>query len=133
MSYTFEVDTSRIDPASNAAVAFVDGSGQRISLREAEPGYYITDSAFFGIPGETYTLEVVLADGTEYRSSEETMPVPAVIDSIYGRYLTLPTDTDNTDMAGVQLFLDAHSEDPEYFLSLTLCSLTSQSSRCATP
>lgn len=113
LSYTFEIDTSKNDPASNAAVAFIDGSGRRTALREAEPGYYLTDSTFFGIPGETYTLEVVLADGTEYRSTEEVMPVPAVIDSIYGRYLTLPTDTDVTDMTGVQIFLDSHSDDPK--------------------
>ncbi|MDW3194498.1 MAG: DUF4249 domain-containing protein [Cytophagales bacterium] len=113
LSYTFEIDSSKNDPASNASVAFIDETGARTSLREATPGFYITDSTFFGIPGASYSLEVILADGTMYRSSEETMPVPAVIDSIYGRYITLPTDTDDTDMTGVQVFLDAHSEDPE--------------------
>lgn len=112
LSYTFEVDTSKNDPASNALVAFIDGAGNRTVLRESEPGFYVTDSSFTGIPGESYTLEVILADGTAFRSFEETMPVPAVIDSIYGRYITIPTDTDDTDMTGVQVFIDAQSEDP---------------------
>lgn len=113
LSYTYEIDTFKVEPASNASVAFIDGTGRSTPLKEVTPGYYLTDAAFFGIPGETYTLEVILADGSEYRSIEETMPVPAVIDSIYGRYITLPTDRDDTDMTGVQIFLDAHAEDAE--------------------
>ena len=109
LSYTFAIDTSRNDPAERATVAFVDGSGNRTLLPEKSPGLYLTDSSFAGIPGMTYTLEISLPDGSEFRSSPEVMPIPVPIDSIYGRYLTLPTETDNTNMTGVQIFLDAHS------------------------
>lgn len=111
LSYTFEIDTSRNDPAESATVAFIDDSGNRTLLPERSPGYYATDSGFAGVPGRTYVLEVILADGSEYRSDPELMPVPVPIDSIYGRYITIPTDDDNTDQTGVQVFLDAHASD----------------------
>ncbi len=113
LTYTFEIDTSRNDPAEQATVAFIDDSGARTPLSERHPGYYTTDSTFAGIPGRTYTLEITLADGSEYRSTPELMRQPVPIDSIYGRYLTLPTDDDDTDQTGVQIFLDSHADDPE--------------------
>jgi len=82
-------------------------------LPERSPGHYTTDSSFTGIPGKTYVLEIALADGTEYRSTPEKMPVAVPIDSIYGEYLTIPTDDNNTNQTGVQVFLDAHSDDGE--------------------
>ncbi len=113
LTYTFEIDTSRIDPAENATVAFIDDSGARTALIERSPGNYRTDSSFAGTPGRTYVLEVILADGSEYRSTPELMPDPVPIDSIYGRYLTIPTDDDNTDQTGVQVFLDSRTNAAE--------------------
>lgn len=113
LSYTFEIDTSRNDPAEGASVAFIDDNGVRTALSERSPGLYTTDSSFTGVPGTSYVLEVTLADGSEYRSTPELMPEPVPIDSIYGRYLTIPTDDNNTDQTGVQIFLDAQSMDGE--------------------
>lgn len=111
LSYTFEIDTTRNDPAVGAAVAFVDDAGVRTLLSEHSPGLYTTDSSFTGIPGRTYVLEVILADGATYQSTPELMPEPVPIDSIYGRYLTIPTDDNDSDQTGVQVFLDARSND----------------------
>ena len=113
LSYTFEIDTSRNEPVERATVAFIDDAGNRTILPERSPGYYSTDPGFTGIPGRTYTLEVTLPDGSEYRSTPELMPEPVSIDSIYGQYITIPTDDNSTDQTGVQVFLDAHSTDDE--------------------
>lgn len=113
LSYTFEIDTTRIDPAEQATVAFIDDSGVRTVLLERSPGMYTTDSSFTGVPGRTYELEVILPDGSEYRSTPELLPEPVPIDSIYGRYLTIPTDDNDTDQTGVQVFLDAHADESE--------------------
>lgn len=117
INYTFEIDTSKIDPVERATVAFLDDRGTRTLLTEQSPGLYLTDSSFAGIPGAAYTLDIVLPDGTEYRSTPEILPTPVPIDSIYGRYVTLPTEDDNTDMTGVQIFLDSHTElvEPQSF------------------
>lgn len=113
LSFTFEIDTTRNDPVERATVTFVDDTGVRTILPERSPGHYTTDSSFTGIPGRTYVLEVSLPDGSEYRSDPELMPEPVPIDSIYGRYITIPTDDNDTDQTGVQVFLDSHSDDGE--------------------
>ena len=112
ISFTFEIDTSRIDPATGATVQFVSGTDERTVLREQTPGHYVTASDFAGVPGQQYTLEVTLEDGSEYRSRAETLPEPIPIDSIYGRYLTIPSDANETDLTGIQVFLDAHTDAP---------------------
>lgn len=111
LTYTFEIDSSRNDPAKQASVSILDDTGSRTILRETDPGLYLTDSSFAGIPGVAYSLEIILPDGSEYRSTPEVMPTPVPIDSIYGRFTILPTETDDTNKRGIQIFLDAHSED----------------------
>ena len=113
LSYTFEIDTSRNDPATSASVVFSDDAGNRTILQERSPGLYLTDSSFAGVPGTAYTLEIVLPDGSAYRSLPEVLPIPVPIDSIYGSYITLPTDDSERDQTGVQVFVDSHSDEAE--------------------
>jgi len=77
----------------NASVNLNDGFGS-YQLHETEPGIsgiYETDSSFYGIIGETYTLDIVLAQPidqtTNYTSSCKMMDV-ARLDSIQVVYQT---------------------------------------------
>ena len=108
LSYSERLDSSTFTPVTNATVNFI-ASGERIPLHEALPGSYLTDSAFAGIPGQTYQLEISLSDGQQYLSTEEVL-LPAIpIDSIYARYIIVPSDVNETDLNGIQIFLDAQS------------------------
>ena len=51
------------------------------NLTENEPGIYVTDSTVFGIPGRTYTLNIVTKDGDTFVASSKLNTVSA-IDSI---------------------------------------------------
>ncbi|MDW3195047.1 MAG: DUF4249 domain-containing protein [Cytophagales bacterium] len=106
------LDSATFRTVSGASVAYLS-SDQRIALREAVPGVYVTDSSFSGIPGNSYQLEIILENGQEYLSTTETLPIAVPIDSIYARYLVIPNDDNANDLNGVQIFLDAHGEGAE--------------------
>ena len=110
LSYTFSLETSEPEPASGALVTIEDGNGNRQTLQENTSGVYQTDSSFAGVVGESYTLHIAL-DGQEFISSTQVLPVPAMIDSVYGRYFELPSTEDATNELGVQLFVDATATD----------------------
>ncbi|MGB3779539.1 MAG: DUF4249 domain-containing protein [Tunicatimonas sp.] len=70
-------------PVGGAAVTLRNDQGQRELLREQDTGQYRTSGEIRGQPGDTYELEIVLADGTVYRSRPETMPSAIGKDSAY--------------------------------------------------
>lgn len=113
LTFSERLDSSTFKPVTGASVSYLTGE-TRTSLREAKPGQYITDSSFTGIPGQTYQLEILLSDGQQYLSTEETLLAPVEIDSIYGRFLVVPADFNETNLDGVQVFLDSHSGSPEH-------------------
>ncbi len=113
LTFSERLDSSNFRPVSAAIVSYLT-AGERISLYEAKPGQYITDSSFAGIPGQTYQLEIQLSDGQQFLSTPETLLPPIDIDSIYGRFLIVPADFNATDLDGVQIFLDSHSDAPDY-------------------
>lgn len=113
LTFSERLDSSFFRPVTAAAVSYLT-NGNRIPLREVKPGQYITDSSFAGIPGQTYQLEIALSDGQQYLSSEETLLAPVEIDSVYGRFVVVPADFNETDLDGVQIFLDAHSDATEH-------------------
>ncbi|MDW3191429.1 MAG: DUF4249 domain-containing protein [Cytophagales bacterium] len=113
LTFTERLDSSRFRPVTSAAVNYLSNDA-RIPLREAKPGQYITDSSFAGIPGQAYQLEITLSNGQQYLSTEETLIAPVEIDSIYGRFLVVPADFNETNLDGVQIFLDSHSDATEH-------------------
>ncbi len=113
LSFSERLDSSDFRPVTSAEVNFWS-SGARTGLSEIRPGHYITDSSFAGIPGQTYQLEIKLDDGQTYLSTEEILLAPVAIDSIYGRFLVVPADFNETNLDGVQIFLDTHSDAPDY-------------------
>jgi hypothetical protein len=67
-------------PVPNALVTISDGLGTLDTLKEETPGTY-RSSSLRGLPGRTYTLNVV-AEGNVY-SAVSSMPQKVLIDSLY--------------------------------------------------
>lgn len=109
LSLAENLDSATFRAVSGASVTYISGN-ERVLLREVIAGSYVTDSAFYGIPGNSYQLEIVLSDGQRYLSSEEVMPQAVAIDSIYARYIVVPSDVNETNLNGVQIFLDAQTD-----------------------
>lgn len=114
LTFAENLDSATFRTVTGATVAYLT-TNERIQLREVEAGTYITDSAYQGVSGTTYQLEIVLSDGQRYLSSAETMPEVVEIDSIYARYLIVPSDFNETNLNGVQIFLDAKTDLPGVF------------------
>ena len=70
-------------PMSGAQVTLYNERGQQDLFLEQESGLYRTGKLIQGQPGDTYYIEIVLADGTTYRSLPETMPGAIGQDSAY--------------------------------------------------
>jgi len=68
-----------LPPVSGALVIITDDAGKIDTLKESQPGIYLT-SKLRGIPGRTYTLKV-LSENSEYTGTS-TMHSHVVIDSI---------------------------------------------------
>lgn len=118
LSYTFPLDTNLNLAGTDAEVAFIEASGERVSLRETTPGHYVTNPDYAGVPGQTYRLSIVLPDGQEFLSDPELLRDPVPIDSVYAEYTSIPVqDLNGNDFTGVQIFVDAHSdaEEPHSF------------------
>lgn len=69
---------------SNAIVTISDDNGRIIPLHESlfESGLYLTASDVYGEEGKTYTLNVLLENGDEYRATAFMHHVVGEIDSI---------------------------------------------------
>lgn len=115
ISYTYPIDQETNIPISGAAVWIQDSDGFSISLEEASPGNYQTVDDFYGVAGKYYTLYVENAGGKNYQSSPQIMPLPAKLDSLYGKYEILPSSVDETNDAGVQLYMDSYQETDSIF------------------
>jgi len=80
LSQTVNFDQSNTFPAvTGAQIGMSDNLGNSELLFEIMPGIYKT-SSMQGVPGRTYTLDVI-ADGKEY-VAVSTMPSPVGIDSL---------------------------------------------------
>lgn len=74
-------------PVEAAEVYLHSSLGEDILLTEVSPGEYQTDSAaIIGTIGTSYYLEILLADGREYRSHPEIMIPSPDIDSVSFRF-----------------------------------------------
>jgi hypothetical protein len=81
LSKTVNYDELNIfPPVSGATVKISDDSGNIYILPEILPGTYVA-SGIAGVPGRSYSLEIITA-GITY-SSASTMPEPVQIDSLF--------------------------------------------------
>ena len=81
---------------------------------------YITPANFKGEVGRTYTLTVELPNLSNYVSSPQTMPSGAELDSIFLRFVKLPSADPVTFSSGLEIysqFQDPPDEDNYYLWS----------------
>lgn len=103
------------EPVPWCIVSITDDEGNKQMLHEVTPGHYQTSGSFIGIPGERYTLEVIIppdysnGGGRIFRSNQmELLPVPP-IDSVYfERRLIKEREEWSSKKEGAEVFLDTH-------------------------
>jgi hypothetical protein len=76
------IDNQEAEPVRNATVILHDGSGNIYPFKQEKPGKYRLQNLTKGTPGESYYIEIFIADKT-YRSAVEKMPEKVGIDSLY--------------------------------------------------
>ena len=113
LSYTYGLGTRDLTTVDGAIVSIESGDGNIVTLTEWQPGNYATASTYEGIVGESYRLRIKTKNGHEYLSTEQTLNAAPPIDSLYGRYLQLPSKESGELLNGVQLFIDTDWSDYE--------------------
>lgn len=115
-----EVQLTRIfaleeeDPVfeTGAQVTVVDDQGLSFTFEETVPGSYLSRTAFTAEQGRSYRLEITLANGKRYTSSEVTVPNAVPIVDIRAERLI-----NDKGEEGVGIFLDNNSTsgEPTFF------------------
>lgn len=114
LSMSYDLDHSVENPVTGASIWVEDENNNRIVYTEGWPGTYYTDASFSGKVGSSYVLTINTADGNSYVSTAETLLPPTPIDSIYGRYMTLPSTTNSSFIKGIQFLIDTHDNQLEF-------------------
>jgi hypothetical protein len=72
------------NPISGACVKIMDGIGNFADYQEVEPGkYLLTPDKLQGVPGRSYQIEIILADGISFLSMPQVLPEPVEPDDLY--------------------------------------------------
>lgn len=118
LSRTSRVDSDILNPVTNGELYFTDDDEIITHLTETEPGTYLAvDSTFQGHIGKEYQLHIILSNGKKYISDVCKLPVPVLIDSVYG--IVKKSNLPNTnELQGVQFYVENHnvSNDTIYYL-----------------
>jgi len=114
LSMSYNLDHSVENPVTGATIWIEDENNNRTVYNESLGGLYYTDASFSGKIGSSYILTVNTADGNSYVSSAETLLPPTPIDSIYGRYMTLPSTENSSFIKGIQFLIDTHDNQSEF-------------------
>ena len=116
LSRTIESLNDPPEKVSGATVTIKDNSGNTALFMEISDGLYKSDStAFRGVPGRSYTLQITTADGIEYESEPCTMEPVSEIDSLYFDKDRITLDNGEVQ-EGVRVYID--SKEPagnQYF------------------
>tara|TARA_B110000046_G_scaffold134218_1_gene140511 strand:- start:1355 stop:2566 length:1212 start_codon:yes stop_codon:yes gene_type:complete len=113
LSYTSELGTTKLTTINEATVTIESGDGEVFTLTESQPGNYVTPSTFQGIVGQSYRLRIKIKNRHEYLSSEEVLNAAPPIDTLYGRYVQLPSEESAELLNGVQIFIESDWNDYE--------------------
>lgn len=114
LSISYALDGEQVTNVSGATVSVEEVGGMQYAYTEVEAGVYESDLEYAGVPGHSYILHVELNDGNRFVSSEEFLPSPVPIDSIYGRYLEQNSQVDESQLKGVQFMVDNHNNSEEF-------------------
>ncbi|SMD32273.1 protein of unknown function [Reichenbachiella faecimaris] len=117
LSISRALDEDQITPLSGAMVWIMEDEVGQINFVESEGGLYETENPVAGKIGSSYVLNIRLEDGTTYQSTTEVLTNPVEIDSVYGKYLALPSQEDDAIIEGIQFFVDTHdlTSEASYF------------------
>lgn len=107
LNYTKPVNVDTLLPLSNANVTVLAGDGTIFSYSEISIGFYRSDVAFEGIPGENYQLQIVTDEGKTYQSGREELLQPTPVDSITTQVTEFPSEELGRNELGVQFFVNA--------------------------
>jgi hypothetical protein len=103
-----------LDPVLDADVRIFDDKGNFFQLHAVNYGWYESDDKNLkGIPGNSYTLSIVTADGMQYESTSVLMSEVPDIDSLYFKEVTR-TRIDNNqpvEETWMNILLDTHDPD----------------------
>lgn len=113
LSYTSGLGITNQRTINEATVTIENSDGDSVILTERQPGNYVTSSTYRGIVGESYRLRIKMKNGHEYLSSEEVLNEAPPIDTLYGRYVQLPSEKSAELLNGVQLFIESDWSDYE--------------------
>lgn len=113
LQYSYALEGADPVAITGAQVSVVDDLGNRETFNEVGPGRYTPNAAFKGIVGRRYQLFIQTPDGNEYRSSQEELLEPGVISNIYGRFLSLRSESSDGFDNGVQFLVDIEEADED--------------------
>lgn len=107
------------DLVINGAIATIsDDRGQTVRLEQdpLQPSYYwARDPAFRGQINRSYTLRVVLPDGTTYVSAPELLKPVAPIEQVYAKYIRQATVTKQPDYYQVMIDTKDPATPEDYY------------------
>ncbi len=113
VSASAEYDAAEVPIVDNATVTLYDNVGSAYSYDYLDNGVYVSSDSIQGEIGRSYSIEVVLEDGTTLKSYPEMIKKVAPIDSFYSKHVSEykyvsgpPRDIDN-ETTGYYLFFDA--------------------------
>ncbi len=123
--YARDINEGYGEAIGGASVLMRDDLGNQELFMEDSAGYYSTDSlGMQGVPGRKYHLEIILADGSEYKSIPEIMKPPVELSSFYAEIeqrdfieKDINGNPEINTRNGIQVYLDLHlqSGETEYF------------------
>lgn len=111
--FTSGPTVSAIEDAEVSVEESGNGAKQTFKYSFMENGLYLSDSAFNGIVGKTYTLKIVLSSGEIIISSPEIMPQVRPINSLEYRYFIRKSE-DNPNVDKKIYYPIAWTTDPPY-------------------
>lgn len=113
LEYSYSLNGGLPELVSGADVMVIDDQDNETTFQEIEPGLYKPASNFSGIIGRKYQLSIQTPNGEQYQSEEEELLTSAQLDSIYGRFLTLDSESSDGFERGVQFFADLSGFDDQ--------------------
>lgn len=88
-----------------ATITLYDKTGKSEVFIEETPGNYKTNgSQIIGQVGESYRLQIELANGEQYQSDYDLMPSPVVVDYLYEELVSQPIFNNELTIIGHSVF-----------------------------
>ncbi|MDW3194560.1 MAG: DUF4249 domain-containing protein [Cytophagales bacterium] len=106
LQYSYALDGIEPEALTGATIVLRDDLGNTINFLGDGSGLYQPDASFVGIVGRKYQLSIGTPDGKQYQSREEELLSPVQEVDIYGRFLTLRSETSGGFDVGIQFLTD---------------------------